>query len=269
MNTDDALAESRRDPGGAPLVRRRAATIVSAGLVGAALVGFLLGVSNDRPVVRPQIPPSSLDSGESPTPAARAYADMDSRTLGPNREWRSELASLRYAKPGLFDPVIRTPENKMEALAHRAARRAFDGAPPDVPHAVDPQSTANCLACHGEGLFVGDRLAPPMSHAHYQNCTQCHVAAAPLELFADAGPVPSDFVGVDRAGSGARAWPGAPPTIPHTTWMRENCASCHGLVARPGIRTTHPWRTNCMQCHAPSETRSEADFLAMDEHAAP
>jgi cytochrome c-type protein NapB len=263
----NAIAQPAESRDGAPRAHRRAATVLSAGLVGAALVGFLLGVSDERPAVRPQIPPASEKEREAPS--ARAYADMDSRAMGPNRNWRNKLADLRYSKPDMFDAVVRTPENKIEALAHRAARRAYDGAPPVVPHAVDAQSAANCLACHRDGLFVGDRLAPPMSHAHYQNCTQCHVAAAPPELFADVETVLNDFIGVDRAGPGERAWPGAPPTIPHTTWMRENCASCHGLVARPGIRTTHPWRANCMQCHAPSETRFEADFLAMDERAAP
>ena len=145
-------------------------------------------------------------------------------------------------------------EMKLGTLADRAKNRAFDGAPPTIPHPVETQSVASCLACHGEGLKVGDRVASKISHAHLTNCTQCHVEQSRV-------PVENTFVGVYRAGPGTRASPGAPPTIPHHTWMRENCASCHGLLTRPGTRTTHPWLTNCVQCHAPSAARDQVHFL--------
>jgi nitrate reductase (cytochrome), electron transfer subunit len=40
--------------------------------------------------------------------------------------------------------------------------------------------------------------------------------------------------------------------VPHPIFMRENCLSCHGAAGPEPIRTTHPWQTNCLQCHAPS-----------------
>jgi cytochrome c-type protein NapB len=100
---------------------------------------------------------------------------------------------------------------------------------------------------------VGDRVASKMSHALMTNCTQCHVEQA-------AVPAQTGFVGVYRAGPGERASPGAPPTIPHHTWLRADCSSCHGLVTRPGTRTTHPWLTNCTQCHAPSAALDQVGF---------
>ncbi|HRC56557.1 MAG TPA: hypothetical protein PKU97_11575, partial [Kofleriaceae bacterium] len=69
----------------------------------------------------------------------------------------------------------------------------------------------------------------------------------PLQEVAD-----SAFVGLPAPGRGERAWPGAPPTIPHTTWMRERCDSCHGVWGASGLRSTHPWRQSCTQCHAPA-----------------
>jgi predicted CXXCH cytochrome family protein len=49
---------------------------------------------------------------------------------------------------------------------------------------------------------------------------------------------------------------GAPPTIPHKVFMRENCGACHvGPGAREEILTTHPERTRCRQCHVPVTTR--------------
>jgi cytochrome c-type protein NapB len=99
-----------------------------------------------------------------------------------------------------------------------------------------------------------------MSHSHLSNCTQCHIESSRSDLPFAAEFPETGFVGVYRAGPGERASPGAPPTIPHHTWMRENCTSCHGLVTRSGTRTTHPWLTNCAQCHAPSAALDQVQF---------
>ncbi len=51
---------------------------------------------------------------------------------------------------------------------------------------------------------------------------------------------------------GGRATPGAPPTIPHTLQLWENCLTCHaGSASRVEIRTSHPERPRCRQCHVP------------------
>ena len=61
----------------------------------------------------------------------------------------------------------------------------------------------------------------------------------------------------------SRAWrrdrgraPVPPParrrTIPHPLQLRENCLACHGgPAARAELRTTHPERVRCRQCHVP------------------
>ena len=179
--------------------------------------------------------------------------DLPGAAIRPNVGWDRGLSQLKTDRPDVFAPVTRTDAMKLAALADRAKNRAYDGAPPTVPHPVDSQSVAACLACHGEGVRVGDRVASKLSHPVMTNCTQCHVEQAPV-------PVESGFAGVYRAGPGERASPGAPPTIPHHTWLRENCTSCHGLVTRPGTRTTHPWLTNCTQCHAPSAALDQVGF---------
>jgi cytochrome c-type protein NapB len=51
--------------------------------------------------------------------------------------------------------------------------------------------------------------------------------------------------------------PGRPPPIPHDFQLRENCVACHagpGAVAE--IRTAHPDRASCRQCHLGQETGS-------------
>jgi cytochrome c-type protein NapB len=72
------------------------------------------------------------------------------------------------------------------------------------------------------------------------------------DLFAE-----NSFVGLPQdLRSGGRLHPLAPPTIPHKTFMRENCTACHsGAAAREEIRTSHPERTRCRQCHVAVATR--------------
>lgn len=72
-------------------------------------------------------------------------------------------------------------------------------------------------------------------------------------------PLPPDatfaanlFDGLDSPDHGARAWSIAPPQIPHRTLMRERCESCHGVGGRDAMRSTHPDRQSCTQCHAPN-----------------
>lgn len=158
------------------------------------------------------------------------------------------------------------PEQKEFALAMREQRRAFNGAPPTVPHPIDQTSAKSCLACHGAGARSQSLRIPQMSHKFYVNCTQCHVESSP----SFAKPIEfrkNSFVGLAAPKAGPRAYSKAPPQIPHTTWMRSNCLSCHGNAGSHGMKTTHPWRTNCTQCHAPSSdleqqlTREKETFL--------
>jgi cytochrome c-type protein NapB len=50
--------------------------------------------------------------------------------------------------------------------------------------------------------------------------------------------------------------------------MRSDCMSCHGYEGRLGIRTTHPWRNSCQQCHAPSAAM-EQTLLTAEPHFLP
>lgn len=215
-----------------------------------AIVGYLIGLREPEQLYH--APPADRAS-DGHAPPAVAYAELPTQPLGPNANRRSSLADLKFDHPGSLDMVMRSDELRQAALVDRAKNRAYDGAPPTIPHPVSTSSANGCLACHGNGLKVGDRIASRMSHPFMTNCTQCHVEQAP-------GPVATTFVGLFRSGPGERASPAAPPTIPHHTWMRQDCTSCHGLVTRPGTRTTHPWLTNCTQCHAPSAVLDQVEF---------
>ncbi|MFN0058491.1 MAG: nitrate reductase cytochrome c-type subunit [Planctomycetota bacterium] len=182
-----------------------------------------------------------------------SYSEVATTRWGPNHNWRSHLAELKRPVVNLFEEIKVTRADKVAALAARAAHRAYNGAPPTIPHEVDALSTASCLVCHGDALPTGERAAPRPSHAHYTMCTQCHApgSAPDLDAVGNASPPPANsFRGIDAPFEGPRAWPGAPPMIPHSLQMRSECLSCHGPTGRLGLRTTHPWRQSCLQCHA-------------------
>lgn len=164
------------------------------------------------------------------------------------------IAFLLPGKPKdvAFEDAI-APGTGKHAWQIRAQRRAYDGAPPVIPHQFFGMA---CQQCHNErGVDVpGVGFAPPSPHEHtsrsgaMQRCTQCHVFRNTEAVF-----VANGFAGLRqdlRPGSRLHAF--APPRIPHLILLRENCQACHtGPAAREEIRCSHPDRARCTQCHVP------------------
>jgi nitrate reductase (cytochrome), electron transfer subunit len=232
----------------------RALQIGVAMVLALGVVGFFSGIAqthrdSSQYVGRPLEPSEPHDVPVKP----RSYADMRALRHGPNAEiYAAEFARIT-ASPELFAEVPRSEGARRALLARRAERRAYDGAPPTIPHQIDQGAAPDCLVCHEGGARIAGLTAPRMSHPRYDSCTQCHVVSALPEPLRLAQPmVANGFQGLPGGGLGARAWAGAPPVIPHTTWMKSECHSCHGLLGATGLRSTHPWRHSCMQCHAPS-----------------
>ncbi len=129
--------------------------------------------------------------------------------------------------------------------------RAYLGAPPAVPHPIEKRMTIGadvCLTCHKDGGYVPrwDAYTPVTPHPEMRNCRQCHNPRGDGSLF-----VPSDFRSNDRPELNGNPLPGGPPPMPHSLNLRENCLACHaGPGAVKELRTTHPDRVNCRQCHA-------------------
>ncbi len=151
-------------------------------------------------------------------------------------------------------------ELKPANLQVRSKRRAFDGAPPVVPH---ESFGLACMTCHtAEGKIVPPLgIAPASPHdsrsASFSNCKQCHVFSLTDRLF-----VETDFQGVPQQYRPA-GLVHHPPVIPHATAMRAQCAACHtGPAARPEIVCSHPHRTNCVQCHVAKTTDSQKNWAS-------
>jgi cytochrome c-type protein NapB len=180
-----------------------------------------------------------------------------SPATGRARRWLLATCAAAIAAAGCGDRgVVPVPDREgafKSVAAVRADRRAYDGAPPIIPHR--PFGAA-CGACHhrrGQSVpDVGFAPASPHAGTRYDGgttrCRQCHVFRTTDELY-----VASVFAGLRQdLSAGDRASGGAPPRIPHRILMRENCGSCHdGPAAREEIRTSHPERTRCRQCHVP------------------
>lgn len=152
--------------------------------------------------------------------------------------------SSRVAVPE-HDDAVKT------AATDRAERRAYDGSPPVIPHTP---FGSPCVSCHNrEGVAVPDvGFAPPSPHeitaglSAISRCRQCHVFQKTTEVFRA-----NSFSGLRQdLRRGQRLYGDAPPVLPHPVFMRENCVACHsGPAAREEIRTSHPERVRCQQCH--------------------
>jgi cytochrome c-type protein NapB len=135
-------------------------------------------------------------------------------------------------------------------LAGYYSRRAYPGAPPVIPHHVEEAQGGGkaCLACHGDGGWAPrfGAYAPVVPHPELTSCRQCHVPRTEAGTFRASTWATLAPPAIDRA-----VMPGSPPPIPHALQMRESCLACHaGPGAVVEIRTSHPERLNCRQCHA-------------------
>lgn len=230
----------------------------AAGAAAVAVVGYFTATRNPPRAARVEAETVLRTAERMP-----GYSEIGERRRGPNAVvYPKAFETLRPDKPSLADPVVQTEADKAKALLARASRRAYDGAPPTIPHEVKQRDFPDCLACHAEGLALAGKRAPRMSHARYENCTQCHVPSVAPQPLSPGEPGENAFVGLPSPTSGTRAWAGAPPTIPHPTLMRSECSSCHGVGGPSGIRSTHPARQSCTQCHvsdAVLEQRARAE----------
>ncbi len=172
----------------------------------------------------------------------------------------------------------RRPAAHPRNLATFRRLRAYPGAPPRVPHGLTDAEfrETRCNHCHASGGYSPrfGAYAPVTPHPEWSGCLQCHAADASIvgvELPPPGAPAaeqarcgqchidpdaPSPrLVSVNWSSESwpeldQRAMEGAPPAIPHDVELRGNCVACHaGPAAVEEIRTTHPERTDCRQCH--------------------
>jgi cytochrome c-type protein NapB len=259
---------------------QRSTILIVITLIGLATTGYFLGLTAPMTAgiegdlsapAAESVRPEEQDPDSRAIPA-KAYDEMPAVQTAASRQQATRLAMLRQTP---YDPNAKITVNvgeRIASLADRATRRAYDGAPPTVPHPIDQLDSDSCMACHGEGLRSDSLRAGKMPHPFYADCTQCHVEQNASFATASA-KYENTFVGVAAPTNSGNSSPEAsrvvppttwmrealqnrdpavdwvPPVVPHTTWMREDCLSCHGRTAAPGMETSHPWLDNCLRCH--------------------
>lgn len=269
---------------------QRYATLMVLGLIGVATTGYFLGLtspmtasSEQPPAAAEGVPTEEHHPASSAVIPATAYSEMPRVQLISHQQGDTRLTMLRQIPYDVNAKIVVNEQEKLASFADRETRRAFDGAPPTVPHPIDQLDSAGCMACHGEGLRSDTLRASKIPHPFYTNCTQCHAEQQARFALASA-TYENTFAGVAAPANGGRAsredssvvphttWmrealqnrdPAAdwlPPVVPHTTWMRNDCLSCHGRTAAPGMESTHPWRANCLQCHGESPQLNQSDL---------
>ncbi len=225
-------------------------------VIGVSLIAFMRATHEDAYDFSVPVEHTASSTSDH-VPTARSYRDMRDSPRG-SSGFDRDLAMLEAQLPSRAD-AVELSGAKEAALAARSQRRAYDGAPPVIPHPVRQRSASECRACHERGIALGAKTAPMYPHDAFQSCTQCHAMAEPnlpwggrsAGLEPDPRGVDNSFVGSPAPAEGPR-WTGiAPPRIPHTTFMHERCESCHGVTGANAMRSTHPDRQNCEQCHAP------------------
>ena len=158
-------------------------------------------------------------------------------------------------------------------LATYRALRAYPGAPPRIPHGftADEFRTGACKTCHERGGFSPrfGAYVPVTPHPEMGACLQCHVGndavtGVSLPMFdasarcrqchalsGQRGTSPGiDWRTTEWPRLAARTPDRGPPPIPHDLNFRGSCLACHaGPAAVAEIRTPHPERPSCRQCH--------------------
>lgn len=252
----------------------RLTTVFLSLVMAVAVVGYFVGLGDgvpkpdglyDSPLLDREI--SATAASDTKLIPAVSYAEIASTPMGPTKPWQATPQTLPGADYDLYSKIEPSEAEKEASSKLRASRRAFNGAPPIIPHPVENTTDAACYACHSNGVKMAGLKASVMSHQFLGNCLQCHAPMAPAPFQDVDASVDTSFVGLPAPKQGKRAYKGAPPTIPHSQWMRESCNACHGGPhGWAGMESTHPWRTNCTQCHAPSATLDqmpEADIVPM------
>lgn len=220
--------------------------------------GVFMGIRQSRRAS--EAPPPSRDAPatteQASYPVAPRYDQIPDSDWLANQHLAFNLKQLAPPPPSKSKTSPETNDLK-ELLAERNHRRAFEGAPPTIPHTISQLSSASCITCHSpeSPVSISGQTPAKMSHPYFANCTQCHVPSDGLKTLTEAEEdrlvVTSFFHGRGQPGPGSRAFQGAPPTIPHQIWMRQNCSSCHGPEQLFAVPRNHPPSQNCLQCHAP------------------
>lgn len=208
-----------------------------------------------------------LDTGDYPQAVSvDAYADPIAS--------EADVFRIEHTDLGAVPAFAADSSGHVRSLDMYRLRRPYPGAPPRIPHGltVEEFRASICNICHLRGGWVArfNTYAPVTPHPEFSSCMQCHVAQSGLvgkplpttgdsdacqQCHTDPDALPEIFVELDWQtvpwpDMGVQTLPESPQRIPHDFQTRSNCLACHsGPGAVVDLRTDHPERVNCRQCH--------------------
>jgi len=230
---------------------------IAAAIVVMAAVVLLVGMSISR-ANEPAVHPTPIREG----PVAEPIAS------------EANVFRTKQAELGVMPTFQGDSSAHVRSLDMYRRLRAYPGAPPRVPHGLTGEEYRGlgCMVCHLRGGWVArfSAYAPVTPHPEQSSCLQCHVpqdglvgrplpsrgdSIACLQCHIDPDAPPEIFVELDWETvpwpeTDLQAMPESPNRIPHSFQTRNNCLACHaGPGAVVDLRTDHPERVNCRQCH--------------------
>ncbi len=216
------------------------------------------GLERERPDLR-YPPPTVPDAAEEPIESEAGVFRVRATDLGVAPDFTGER------------------QGHVRSLVIYRRLRAYPGAPPRVPHGLTEEEfrRTTCNVCHLRGGWVArfGTYAPVTPHPELTSCLQCHVpldelvgrplpesedalVCAQCHVDPDAPPrtfVETDWRPAEWPRTDLQAMEGSPNLIPHELELRNDCLACHGgPAAVPELRTEHPERVGCRQCHVPA-----------------
>jgi cytochrome c-type protein NapB len=227
--------------------------------------------------------------GRAPPPRAPEPEPAAVAIIAPPTDPIAAEADVFRTRPGM---MAIEPGTRRQRSAHlRTLRtwrylRAYPGAPPRIPHGLSPEEyrSGDCNACHERGGYSARFAAyvPLTPHPEKGMCLQCHVGDEAVTGISLPSADPNNRCPQCHGSGGTPgAYPGAapnwrtaarpdvpaptvdrsPPPISHDLQSRGNCLPCHaGPAAVAEIRTEHPERADCRQCHVAREIEA-GEFL--------
>lgn len=142
---------------GEVMMWRRISTVFLVCVICCAVLGYFVGLNDGVPKVenlrstglRPDssIPRTSETAvpDDSKLHAAITYTEIPYAVMGPTQGFRSVAKTLpSQANYDLFAEITLSPTDKEASSRQRASRRAYNGAPPIIPHAIQNTNDAAC-----------------------------------------------------------------------------------------------------------------------------
>ncbi|MEZ4459455.1 MAG: hypothetical protein R3E66_06945 [bacterium] len=164
---------------------QRALSVGALVMTAVAFVGFFVGTEDtyEGRGYSYVPPPQNGDA-----PVVLSYQERMTTPRHVNSHFAASFSTLAISPEALGDAT--DPALRAQAREARQSGRAYEGAPPTVPHPMD--QVEHLVVCRAtvQGKHYWSR-GPKISHERYTNCTQCHVERDARRPFAETNRGPS------------------------------------------------------------------------------